>query len=90
MVSCHFLRPCTRKCSSSRVAVQALLFGEQPVTAPHPAHAAGGDLHARGHQLLRDPQGIVAGMIQTVDKGRLLDLGEGSVRNRPAGKAGPS
>jgi hypothetical protein len=70
-------------------AQQALVAGQQAVAAPHPAHPAGGDLHAPQHQLLGDPQGAVAGMLQTVVEDGLLDLGRHPVGVRTSGAGQP-
>src|SRR3546814_6672998 len=51
----------------------------------HPAHPAGGDLHAPQHLLLGNPQGTVAGMLQAVVEDGLLDLGRHPVGVRSPG-----
>ena len=49
------------------------------------AHAAGGDLQALQHELLRDPQRAVAGVGQRMVEHRLLDRGNHPVGVRRAG-----
>jgi hypothetical protein len=66
-------------------AQQALVLGEQAVALPDAAHAAGRDLQAAQHELLRNPQRAVAGMGERVVEHRLLDLGNHPVGVRRAG-----
>ena len=70
-------------------AQQALVLGQQPVTLPDAADAAGGDLDAAQHQLLSDPQRAMAGMGERVVEDRLLDLGRHPVGVRAAGAGQP-
>ena len=55
-------------------AQQAVMFGEQVMTAPDPANASGADLYALQGELLRDPDGTMRGVFQAVIQDSGFDL----------------
>jgi hypothetical protein len=70
-------------------AQQALMLGQEIVAAPDTPHPARRDLDAAQRQLVGDPHGAVAGMLQRVGQNRLLDLGRYPVGMRSPGAGQP-